>query len=721
MPMITVRLLGSVDICDAGGNELETLVRQPKRVALLSYLAAAVPRGFHRRDTLMGLFWPESTQDQARHALSQALHVLRQEMGEAAIVTRGEGEVALSEDAVSVDVWALETALAAGDLDSVVSLYRGALLSGFAVKASAEFDQWLDAARDRLARAYADSLERLAEAATQRGARREAVAWWRRLAEHDPYRTHVTLGLMRAFEAAGDRAGALEQAERHTELLRSEFAAEPPPDVVTYAERLRSEPLQSADEPLSQLEALPTPSRAITPTPVDRVAKRRWMMAGAAAAAAVIIAVIAAVTSVPRGVRVTLDPERVLVAVFENHTGDASLDPLGPMAGHWITQGLQKSAVAQVVPWMEAQRASQYVAAEAAAGNVRNRVMALAEETGAGTVISGAYYRRGETVQYQVEVTDVTRGHSLGVLDPAIAPLDSPDDAIEPMRQRVMGLLAISFDERLATAGRGAIGPPTLAAYQAFDDGLRLYLMSAHDADAIPHFYRAFALDTSFAMPLFYATLVHSNIGQWREADSLVGIVARSRDRLSDYDQHWLDYLRAELDGDNPAALRAIRRAAELAPGSKAVYNRARQALHSNRPQEAVDALLTLDPERGPMRGWRPYFEQLIGAYSALDEHERALEAAQQYRKTYGDDLATLVRVRRRSQRAARRPDGLVRTGTEPGRCDSGYRAGPAPPRAQGCCANHRKPCNTVVRRHAAGDEIERSMALVLCLGAVRR
>ena len=80
--MITVRLLGSVDIRDAGGSERDALLRQPKRVALFSYLAAAVPRGFHRRDTLTGLFWPESTQDQARNALSQALHVLRTELGD---------------------------------------------------------------------------------------------------------------------------------------------------------------------------------------------------------------------------------------------------------------------------------------------------------------------------------------------------------------------------------------------------------------------------------------------------------------------------------------------------------------------------------------------------------------------------------------------------------------------------------------------------------------
>lgn len=34
-------------------------VPQPKRVALLAYLALARPRGLHRRDTLLAMFWPE--------------------------------------------------------------------------------------------------------------------------------------------------------------------------------------------------------------------------------------------------------------------------------------------------------------------------------------------------------------------------------------------------------------------------------------------------------------------------------------------------------------------------------------------------------------------------------------------------------------------------------------------------------------------------------------
>ena len=100
---ITARLIGSVEIRDADGSELDTLPSQPKRFGLLSYLLTAQPRGFHRRDKLVGLFWPEASQDQARHSLSQALHVLRGELGEGTIRSRGDGDVAIDEATISCD------------------------------------------------------------------------------------------------------------------------------------------------------------------------------------------------------------------------------------------------------------------------------------------------------------------------------------------------------------------------------------------------------------------------------------------------------------------------------------------------------------------------------------------------------------------------------------------------------------------------------------------
>ena len=79
---------------------------------------------------------------------------------------------------------------------------------------------------------------------------------------------------------------------------------------------------QSAEELLPQLEALATPSGGVTPTgmiPVDRVAKRRWMLVGGAAAlAAAVIAVIGTILLPNRGSSGELDPNRVLVVAFED-------------------------------------------------------------------------------------------------------------------------------------------------------------------------------------------------------------------------------------------------------------------------------------------------------------------------------------------------------------------------------------------------------------------
>jgi tetratricopeptide (TPR) repeat protein len=417
--------------------------------------------------------------------------------------------------------------------------------------------------------------------------------------------------------------------------------------VMKCLEKKAADRWQSAEELLPQLEALATPSGGITPTgtmPVDRVTKRRWMMAGGAVAVAAIIAVIAVVAAIPRGSAVALDSDRIVVAVFRNETGDPSLDQVGRQAGHWITQGLQQTGIVQVVPWETALQSSLYVSAEAEAGRVRDRVQALAEETGAGTVISGAYYRRGDAIQYQVEITDAARGRLLTAFDPEDAPLDSPDVAIEPLRQQVMGFLAISFDERISAQTSSVMRPPSFEAYRAFDEGMVKYLQ-AEWQEAQLHFYRAFELDTTFVTSLIYAiNNLNSNLGQRAQADSLIGILEGFRDGLSEYDRYWLDYLKAHVNGDNAAALRAIRRAAELAPGSKAVFNRAHLASYFlNRPQEAIDALLSLDPERGPMRGWRSYFRRLVEAYLALDEYENALEAAQKYRATFGDNPETLA------------------------------------------------------------------------------
>src|SRR2546425_8120521 len=57
--MIHFRMLGGLSLTAADGREVRSLLAQPRRLALLAYLAAATPRDFQRRDTLVALFWPE--------------------------------------------------------------------------------------------------------------------------------------------------------------------------------------------------------------------------------------------------------------------------------------------------------------------------------------------------------------------------------------------------------------------------------------------------------------------------------------------------------------------------------------------------------------------------------------------------------------------------------------------------------------------------------------
>src|SRR3712207_5624617 len=131
--MIRLRLLGGLALTGADGREVTEVLAQPKRLALLAYLAAARPYGFHRRDTLLGLLWPESDETQARRALNRALYFLRSALGEASIVSRGPEEVGVAADRVWSDVRSFEGAVAAEHLEAALRLYRGDLLVGFFV------------------------------------------------------------------------------------------------------------------------------------------------------------------------------------------------------------------------------------------------------------------------------------------------------------------------------------------------------------------------------------------------------------------------------------------------------------------------------------------------------------------------------------------------------------------------------------------------------------
>jgi serine/threonine-protein kinase len=238
---IEFRTLGAVDLRTPDGRELHGVLRQPKRLALLAYLAVAPPRRFHRRDSLLALFWPDLDQEHARASLRRALYFLRSELGAQVVAGRGDDEVGVPEETLWCDAVAMERALAAGDPERGLQLYRGDLLEGLHVTgAASEFEEWLERERGRLRKRAAGAARALAARAEEAGRLDEAARWTRRGLELAPDDEGALRRLLALLERAGDRDSAIRAFEEYARRMTQELGAEPSAETHALVEAIRS-------------------------------------------------------------------------------------------------------------------------------------------------------------------------------------------------------------------------------------------------------------------------------------------------------------------------------------------------------------------------------------------------------------------------------------------------------------------------------------------------
>jgi len=336
-----------------------------------------------------------------------------------------------------------------------------------------------------------------------------------------------------------------------------------------------------------------------------------------------------------------LNERRVVVAVIENHTGDPSLDNVGHMAADWVTQGLAQTGLVEVVSSMSVMSSSVAPGRHGAGHLDAAGLQTLGRETGAGTVVSGAYYRQADSLRFQVQISAATDGTVLRALEPVAGPIAQPLVAVEAVRQRVMATLATLFDSRLSLWAKAA-QPPTFPAYQEFIQGLDR-MVQFDSRGAIGHFRRAAREDTTFRLPLIFAAHEHMDLGEFATADSIAHAVERASGRLSPLDQHYLTWVLAQTRGDRQRALETAREMAVIAPNSETLWLVAQCALALNRPREMIAALSALGPDRGLFRGWSVYWFYLTFGYHLVGDHRRELKEAREGRRRHPADFATLA------------------------------------------------------------------------------
>jgi DNA-binding SARP family transcriptional activator len=173
MARLSLSLLGSFQATLDG--EPITGFESDKVRALLAYLAVEADRP-HRRETLVGLLWPDWPERAARRNLSHVLTNLRRAIGDdhAAppflLITPQTIQFNCAAD-YRLDVEAFGRQLSANrpigksatgsqqipslqspisTLQSAVDLYRGSFLEGFSLKDCPAFDDWVLLTRERI-------------------------------------------------------------------------------------------------------------------------------------------------------------------------------------------------------------------------------------------------------------------------------------------------------------------------------------------------------------------------------------------------------------------------------------------------------------------------------------------------------------------------------------------------------------------------------------------
>jgi DNA-binding SARP family transcriptional activator len=669
--MIDLRLLGALDLRNVEYGAVGTIVIQPKRLALLIWLAAS--NAFQRRDRALALFWQEHDTARARAALNRALHYLRNVLGEGVVLSRGDEEIGLNDQRIWCDVAAFRRAIASGLHRHAIKLYQGDLLPGFFVSGAAGFERWLDQERDRLRDLACGSARHIADRELAAGNLTLAANWMRWALQHSPFDEAAVQSLMTVLDAAGDRAGAIRSYEQFARHLATELAVKPSPETRALADAIRlrerqrpgvappradpellvrlaasngpAEPDQPPEAPASvEAAGVQRPSDDITvakPATRRPPSKRarvllRWASVGIIAAVAIVSVVLT------RAPPADFDAERVVVLLFQNRTGNPGLDALARLASDRVTQSLADvaRAVNAVTP------GSNPNVTQSARGPID-----LMSEWGAGMAVIGTIDMEGDEIRIRAaihtrnEVTRRTRRLAPLRAGPvwAIGPLSARKTEVEPalreLRQRVTGGVAALKDSAFSSWLPLALAqPPTFEAYTELVRGHRMSGRPDLFRQVLVHYDRAAALDTAFRLPLLYAIRVHRRLGDEATVDSLQSELNRRRGQLEPLLVHLLDWT---TNVNNPdAAYRAIERAAALSPAFLPSF--AFAARNANRPRETLAALKRLRAADEEKSDRNEYLFLLTDAYHQLGEHQAELAVALRSRQRNPQELDAL-------------------------------------------------------------------------------
>jgi TolB-like protein len=166
------------------------------------------------------------------------------------------------------------------------------------------------------------------------------------------------------------------------------------------------------------------------PGPAPGRTRLRWT--------ALLLGTIALAALARYGARTTeLDPRRIVVARLSNETGESTFAYLGGLATDRLTASLAGTPGIRVVTSATIIPSRLTTGLQVDSLDDPERLRALAQETSAGTLISGSYFRSGNRISFQAEITDANHGTLLAAVGPVSAPVNRAGEAVDSLGRGV--------------------------------------------------------------------------------------------------------------------------------------------------------------------------------------------------------------------------------------------------------------------------------------------
>ena len=504
--MVRFHVLGTTRLVDASGVEAREVLSRPKRLGVFAFLVLARPRGFHRRDELAALFWPELDQAHARGALRQALHHVRRALGAEFLLTRGDTEVSVDASRLWCDAIELETRAEAGALAEALDLYRGPLLPAFHLSGCIEAERWLDDERGRLARravAVASAVVRERECADDLAG---ATSASRRALELAPYDESIARTLIELLARTGARGEAVAVYDAFARRLTEDMELDASEETRALAHGIRASALvasgaserhpsdpeageRASSPPLSRVPD-DSPTRAGSPISLRH---RRWRRVLPLAALALALVPYAAARWRERDSTNTAR-SRVAVMPFSVAGGpelawlrDGLADLL---SAHLDGAGELHAVDANVVlSYLESTRAEVEPA----------RARAVASRFGAGLYVLGNAIESGSRLHASASLYDA-EGTLLGRSEATVEDEAHLFDLVAELARQLVAIAPVQPRERLARVE--AVGTASFPAIKAYLEAERM-LRAGHFDSAVSSYGRAIAHDSTFALAYY--------------------------------------------------------------------------------------------------------------------------------------------------------------------------------------------------------------------------